>query len=154
VCKIKNADGIIKICQIKEFLFYTFGFSPLDDEIDGKLILIIVEIINTSGKSNPQDEFKWEEMASLLNLIKENMKNKSMKSVKYTSYQHYHDDIFKHKRKESNPDVSYKNPVTYSQNYGFYKFSGRNINKCDFPKRKCEETKYAENLLLTGRFGR
>lgn len=107
-----------------------------------------------SGKTNPQDELKWNEISSILSLIKENIKSKSIKSVKYTSYQKFHDDTFKHRRKEFNPDESFKNPITYSQNYGFYKFSGRNINKVAFPKRKCEETKYAENLLMTGRFGR
>jgi hypothetical protein len=35
VCKAKNLKGVISISNIKDFLHYTFNFTPLDDEVKG-----------------------------------------------------------------------------------------------------------------------
>jgi hypothetical protein len=85
-----------------------------------------------------------------LNNLKDNLNNTSIKSKKYTSHKSYYDDIYKHKRKEVSPNETFKVPVTYSQSYGFYKFNERNLNEIKYPKKKCEETKYAESMILTG----
>ena len=92
----------------------------------------------------------WEEVVDILNSLKENQNNTSIKSKKYVSNKSYYDDIYKHKRKEVSPNETFKVPVTYSQSYGFYKFNERNLNEIKYPKKKCEETKYAESMILTG----
>ena len=91
----------------------------------------------------------WDEVLIILEQLKDDLKNKSVKSTKYFSYQKYHDDTFKHKRKEVYPNETFKMPVTFSQSYGFYKVD-RNLNETRFPRKKCEETKYAENIIMTG----
>lgn len=73
------------------------------------------------------------------------------KSKEYTSYGKYYNDMYKHKRKDVNPNESFKIPVTYGQNYGFYNFIERNLNDVRYPKKKSEETKYAESIIMTGK---
>jgi hypothetical protein len=93
----------------------------------------------------------WEDLLEVLNQIKESLNSTSEKSKKYTSFKSYHEDICKHKRKDVSPNETFKMPVTYSQSYGFYKFKEQNLNDIKFPRRKCEETKFAENMILTGK---
>ena len=59
--------------------------------------------------------------------------------------------MYKHRRKEAAPTEVFKLPVTYGQNYGFHKFQQRNLNEIKYPKIKCEETKYAESMIMTGK---
>lgn len=79
------------------------------------------------------------------------MKETSVDSKKYTSFKKYYDDTYKHKRKEVGPSEVFKSPVTYGQNYGFFKFQDRDLNHIKYPKKKCEETKYAESIIMTGK---
>ena len=83
--------------------------------------------------------------------MREFYKSKSENSTKYTSFGKFYDDSFKHLRKEANPADTYKMPVTYGQNYGFYKFHERDINDVRFPRKNCEETKYADYMVRTGK---
>jgi hypothetical protein len=82
--------------------------------------------------------------------LRDELRNQSDSSKKYYSFQQYYDDKFKHKRKETSPNETFKSPVTFGHGYGFYKFSERNLNDVGYPRKKCEETKYAENIILTG----
>lgn len=60
--------------------------------------------------------------------------------------------MYKHKRKDSEHTKVFKNPITYGQNYGFKKFEeGRNLNDIHRPIRKCEETKFSEFMIKTGK---
>ncbi len=107
--------------------------------------------IENSGKSCGKDSLSWKEVAKTLQIIREGIKSESHKSVKYTSYTKYREDTFKHIRKEVSPTETFKMPVTYGQNYGFHKFVERDLNDIHFPKRKSEETKFAESMLMTGK---
>ncbi len=90
-----------------------------------------------------------DEVFITLERIREYLSEISQKSVTYTSFQKYYDDMYKHKRKQINPNDTFKLPVTYSQSYGFYKFTDRDLNESKYPKKKCEETKYAESIIMS-----
>jgi len=45
----------------------------------------------------------------------------------------------------------FKLPVSSGQQYGFYTFKERNLNDKRYPKRKCEETKYGEAMVMAGK---
>ena len=111
-----------------------------------------------SQKSN-QDTINLEELLSTIQIIR-GMLNKYLdylnevakKSKKFDSYQKYYDETYKHKRKEANPYDSFKLPVTYGQQYGFYKFKERDLNDDPkFPIIKCEETKYGDAIIQAGK---
>lgn len=89
-------------------------------------------------------------MILVIKNIREDLNSKANNSIKYSSFQKYHDDNYKHKRVEINPNETFKSPLTYNHGYGFYKFNERNLNEIKYPKKKCEETKYAESIILTG----
>jgi hypothetical protein len=59
--------------------------------------------------------------------------------------------MFKHRRNEVSPNETFKMPVTFGQNYGFNKFLERDLNYDRYPKKNCEETKYAESIVRTGK---
>ena len=60
--------------------------------------------------------------------------------------------MYKHKRKNAEPTEIFKNPISYGMNYGFRKFEeGRNLNDVYRPIVKCPETKYAEEIIRTGK---
>lgn len=79
------------------------------------------------------------------------MNEYNQKSRNYTSFKQYYDDTYKHRRKEIAPNQIFKSPITYNQNYGFYNFQVKELNELKYPKRKCEETKYAEAIIMTGK---
>ena len=132
----------IQLKEYKQLMTLTMGFPPLDEE---------VEIFNNfSGKQSPEDQLTWPEIAEILKNIRNNLNEIASKSVKYTSYQKYYDDTYEHIRKETNPITVFKSPCTALENYGFYNFKIHDLNNIHFPKRKCEETKYAESFVQSG----
>lgn len=140
----------IKISSIAELLKRVFGFKPLEDEVK-----ILKQFINKSD----DEELLWDELLSSLNkvrgmlyyLILEFLNNKAKTSVKFKSYQHYYDERYKHIRKDVQPNETFKQPVSSGQVYGFYKFYERNLNNVSYPKNKCEETKYADAIVKSGK---
>jgi hypothetical protein len=112
------------------------------------MCLVFIEF---SGKSSCDDFLIWEEIDSTLTLIRENLQSTNNKSTKYGSFNKYYDDTYKHVRKETSPSEVFKMPVTYNQEFGFYKFMEKNLNEVRYPKKKCEETKYAESIIMTGK---
>lgn len=103
-----------------------------------------------SGKSL-DDYLTIEEVLEILKNIQEELNTQASKGIKYTSFQKYYDDTYKHKRKEIPPNSTFKSPVTQSQNYGFFNFSERDLNYTHYPKVKCPETKYAECMVKSGK---
>jgi hypothetical protein len=74
------------------------------------------------------------------------------KSKAYKSFQKYYDDSYKHKRKEAEPTEVFKAPITYNHNIGFHKFEeGRKLNDVHRPIVKCDETKFSECMIKTGK---
>lgn len=96
-----------------------------------------------------EDTMTWEEIRKTLHEIRNHLNEVAKKSVKYASFQHYYYSTYKHVRKETNPNVVFKSPVTSGQNFGFYKFEHHDLNNIHYPKRKCDETKYAESLIMS-----
>jgi hypothetical protein len=92
-----------------------------------------------------------EEILQILSLIREKADLSATNSKIYSSYGKYCDDTYKHRRKEPNPNEVFKSPVTYTQNYGFYKFTDRDLNDVRYPKKLSDETKYADSILKTGK---
>lgn len=86
------------------------------------------------------------------NWTTENHRTNAQKSKSYRSFQKYYDDTYKHKRKEVQPSEVFKAPVTYNHNIGFQKFQeGRDLNDVHRPIWKCNETKFAEFMIKTGK---
>lgn len=84
--------------------------------------------------------------------ILENHSKCASESKAYKSFQNYYEDTYKHKRKDVDPTEVYKAPITYNHNIGFHKFEeGRNLNDVHRPIRKCDETKFSEFMIKTGK---
>lgn len=138
----KSRKNTIQLKEYKELMTLTMGFPPLDEE---------VEIFkNFSGKKSDEEELTWEEIKEILKNIRNNLNEIAAKSQKYTSFQKYYDDTYKHIRKETSPNTVFKSPCTALQNYGFYHFQIHDLNNIHFPKRQCDETKYADSLVMSG----
>lgn len=140
--KLKNNENTISVSDIPLFMELTFGFKPLDDEIS---------LFKKIATSENQSFLSWENIINTLSLIKSDLDSKAEKSKKYNSYQEYYYERYKHIRKEGSPNDLFKQPVSYGQEYGFHKFKERNLNYTHLPKKKCEETKFAEAIILTGK---
>lgn len=119
----------------------TMNFPPLDEEV------AVFE--KFCGKTKGEDALTWEEIHTALNAIRDALNEQAKKSVTYTSFQKYYDDTYKHIRKEVEPNDVFKSPSTSGQNFGFYKFQLHNLNNIHHPKVKCDETKYAESLIMS-----
>ena len=117
------------------------NFPPLDEEV------AVFE--KFCGKAKREDALTWEEIHTALNAIRDALNEQAKKSVTYTSFQKYYDDTYKHIRKEVEPNDVFKSPSTSGQNFGFYKFQLHNLNNIHHPKVKCDETKYAESLIMS-----
>jgi hypothetical protein len=104
-----------------------------------------------SGKTDPEDTLNWSEIENTLNIIRENVVTAAETTKKYTSFKKYYDDTYKHRRKDVDPNQTFKSPVVYNQIYGFYNFKERDLNDIKFPKKKCEETKYQESIIMSGK---
>ena len=117
------------------------NFPPLDEEV------AVFE--KFCGKTKGEDALTWEEIHTALNEIRDALNEQAKKSVTYTSFQKYYDDTYKHIRKEVEPNDVFKSPSTSGQNFGFYKFQLHNLNNIHHPKVKCDETKYAESLIMS-----
>jgi hypothetical protein len=109
-----------------------------------------LDFVRCSGKSN-EEFLTWEDILQTLYIIRSELQSQSQSSIKYKSFKQYYDDTYKHKRKETAPNQIFKNPVTYGQIYGFHKFIERDLNYTRFPRKKCEETKYSESIVRTGK---
>jgi hypothetical protein len=101
-----------------------------------------------SDKSDT-DSITFEEVQLTLARIRDYLQESSKKSTYYTSYQKYYDDTFKHRRKPANPNDTFKLPVSTGQNWGFNRFLERDLNYQKYPKIKCDETKYAESIIMS-----
>lgn len=104
-----------------------------------------------SNLSEEKDYLTLEEILTILNEIRSESNHTAEKSIKYSSFNKYYADTYKHIRKETSPNEIFKSPVTYSQTYGFQKFTERDLNDVKHPIIKCDETKYAEVIAMTGK---
>ena len=96
-------------------------------------------------------DVNWEEFHTALQFVRVLQEQSSTLSTKFNSYQKYYDERYKHIRNDHKPSDTFKLPVSSGQAYGFFNFKERNLNNVRYPKKKCEETKYAEAIVLSGK---
>lgn len=140
--KLKNSNNTISVSDIHILMQMTFGFKPLDDEIS--------LFKNTAAKEN-HEFYTWDDIVNTLTIIKNELNNKADQSKKFNSYEKFYYERYKYIRKDESPNDLFKQPISYGQEYGFHKFKERNLNYTHLPKKKCEETKFAEAIILTGK---
>mmetsp|Transcript_9605 Transcript_9605/g.9909 ORF Transcript_9605/g.9909 Transcript_9605/m.9909 type:complete len:190 (+) Transcript_9605:6-575(+) len=131
-----------QVKHTKEILNKTFGFQPLDDE---------VELLKSYLNKENEEDLNWEELQVCLNRLRDDLNKEASISTKFNSYRKYYVERFKHIRNDHNPNETFKLPVSLGQTYGFCKFKERNLNNVRYPKVKCDETKYAEEIIKTGK---
>lgn len=132
----------IKMKNIYDVLHKTFGFKPLDSE---------VKQIKDELIKGDQDEISWEEFYEALQKARIKQEKEVSRGKQLNSYQKYYDNRFKHIRSGHQPSDVFKCPLVNGHNYGFYKFTERDLNDVRYPKKKSEETKYAEAIVMTGK---
>lgn len=144
--KLSQSEGkeqYIESSQIMELLTLTLGFPPLDEEIS--------LFRHHSKILEDQNRYHWKDIKAVLDSIRNFLLTESLKSKRYDSYGKYCYERYKHIRRDDQPNSIFKMPVSSGQQYGFYKFEERNLNNVHLPKVKCEETKYAEKIVQTGK---
>lgn len=140
----RNGDGSISVTEVEDMLHDVYGFPPLEEE---------VQMFMTRFDSNQDGRVTWEEFVSTLESIKAEMNSKSSNAREYTSYAKMQQDRFKNIRMRTDLQDKYKMPMTSSQTYGFLhkdeqqKEIGKMVS---FPIRKCQETKFVDDMLKTG----
>eukprot|EP00826_Nyctotherus_ovalis_P052781 TRINITY_DN675_c0_g1_i5.p2 TRINITY_DN675_c0_g1~~TRINITY_DN675_c0_g1_i5.p2 ORF type:complete len:117 (+),score=38.43 TRINITY_DN675_c0_g1_i5:420-770(+) len=104
--------------------------------------------------TNKDAKISWDEFVQALERIKEYVDETAKKSAMYKSHEQYFYDRMQHKRIGVPPEVTCKFPMTSGQQYGF-KVAQENSkdfyhHATNYPKNRCDETKYAEVMLKTG----
>ena len=106
----KDGSGTISKQEVEELLFETYGFPPIQDEVD----LFMEEF-----DANHDGKISWEEFVDAIKRIKERMDMKAERAKEYKSFEKMKTDRFKHKRMEVEPQDKFKGPVTMNQSIGF-----------------------------------
>ncbi len=140
----KDGSGFITPDEVEELLFETYGFPPLDEEVT----LFMKEFdLNQDGKVS------WDEFVASMTRIKEKMDSKADQAKEYSSFNKFTEDRFKHKRPAVEVQDKYKHPMTMSQSVGFHHKdeTQKMISMQDtYPNHKCDETRFAEEMIKTG----
>ena len=140
----KDKSGYITSNEVEELLYETYGYPALEEEI--KMFMEDFDQ-NHDGKVS-LDEFK----AGLTRMRKQ-LEGKNDVAKEYTSWTKMSGDRYKHIRMNDNVESKYKVPLTFSQSIGFRVTDERNkelIKMERHPINKCDETKYAEEMIKTG----
>lgn len=138
----EEKSKFIKPKHLFEVLNKTFGFKPLDSE---------VKQIKEELNKKEDDDISWEEFYEALQKARINQDKEVSRGKQLNSYQKYYDNRFKHIRSGHQPSDVFKCPLVNGHNYGFYKFHERDLNNVRYPKKKSDETKYAEAIVMTGK---
>lgn len=101
----KDGSGHVTADEIENLLFETYGFPPLEDEVN-----MFMDQFDT----NKDGRVSWEEFSSALRTLKENVNNKAGGAKEYKSWSKMRDDRFKHKRMGGEIQDKYKQPLTFN----------------------------------------
>jgi hypothetical protein len=137
-----NNNKTILVSEIDKLMETTMGFKPLLDEIN---------LFKHHISKNDNDVLSWDETHLALQSVKSYLNDQAKKSTRYISHEKYYYETYKHIRKDVSPNTTFKLPVSSNQLYGFHNFKERNLNGVRYPKVKCDETKFAEAIVLTGK---
>ena len=140
----KDGSGFITPNEVEELLYETYGYPALDEEVK-----MFMEIFD----ENKDNKISLEEFKQNLSEMREQLKQKKDAAKEYTSFNKMNGDRFKHVRMGKGLEDKYKVPITFNQSIGFRVNDERNkeLIKMDrHPINKCDETKYAEEMIKTG----
>ena len=142
----RDGSGAITPDEVEDLLTETYGFPPLEEEV--KMFMEEFDL-NQDGKVT------LEEFKSALTRMREKMNAKAAQGREYSSNLQMREDRFKHRRLNNEVQEKYKLPMTSNQKTGFYlkDEQQQEIAKMTrYPVRKCQETKYADEMVRTGFF--
>ena len=126
----KDGSGYITPDEVEEMLFQTYGFPPMEEEVD----MFMKEFdLNQDGKVS------WEEFLSSMNRIKGKLNKKAEDAKEYSSHEKMMFDRTKHKRMDIEVQDKYKGPMTFNQSVGFLNSDAKQkeIMEMDtYPKNK------------------
>jgi Ca2+-binding EF-hand superfamily protein len=107
----KDQSGYITADEVENFLFETYGFPPLEDE---------VSMFMQEFDTNQDGKVSWNEFSAALGRIKERVNQKATGAKEYKSFNKLRDDRYKHKRMVGEIQDKYKQPITFNQSIGFH----------------------------------
>jgi Ca2+-binding EF-hand superfamily protein len=107
----KDQSGYITADEVENFLFETYGFPPLEDE---------VSMFMKEFDTNQDGKVSWDEFSAALGRIKERVNQKATGAKEYKSFNKLRDDRYKHKRMVGEIQDKYKQPITFNQSIGFH----------------------------------
>lgn len=85
----KDKSGFVTADEIENLLFDTYGFPPLEDEVN-----MFMEQFDT----NKDGRVTWEEFSTALTALKAKTNKKAAGAKEYKSWNQMRDDRFKHRR--------------------------------------------------------
>lgn len=85
----KDSSGFVTADEIENLLFETYGFPPLEDEVN---------MFMDQFDANKDGRVTWEEFSTALRTLKESVNKKAGGAKEYKSWNKMRDDRFKHKR--------------------------------------------------------
>ena len=140
----RDGSGAITPDEVEDLLTATYGFPPLEEEI---------QMFMEKFDLNQDGKVTLTEFRTVLGKLREETQEKAKQASEYTSLAQMRDDRFKNRRMQKDVTDKYKLPMTAAQTHGFYvnDEQQKEITKCEkHPIRKCEETKYADEMVRTG----
>mmetsp|Transcript_23576 Transcript_23576/g.41791 ORF Transcript_23576/g.41791 Transcript_23576/m.41791 type:complete len:187 (-) Transcript_23576:2244-2804(-) len=140
----RDGSGYIDVEEVKALLRGTYGCEPLDEEV----AMFMIEF-----DSNSDGRISWEEFASAVQRIREDLEEKSKRAVEVTSFETWNYRRRKHIRAEQDPTEKYRKPLTFGQTYGFFneaEAKQQSTSMKTFYRKKCDETRYADAMISSG----
>ena len=140
----KDGSGAITPDEVEDLLTETYGFPPLEEEV--KMFMEEFDL-NNDGKVT------LEEFKAALTRMRQKTNEKAAAGREYTSNLQMREDRFKHKRMNVDVTDKVKLPMTSAQKTGFYTKDEQQkeiAKMTSYPVRKCQETKYADEMVRTG----
>ena len=106
----RDASGFITPDEVEDMLFETYGFPPMEEEVD---------MFMKEFDTNQDGKVSWDEFLNSMNRIKAKMDFKAEGAKEYSSHEQMILDRTKHKRMNIEVNDKYKGPMTFNQSVGF-----------------------------------
>ena len=140
----RDGSGFITPNEVEELLYETYGYPALEDEI---------KMFMEDFDANHDGKVSLEEFKGALGRMREHLATKDENAKEYKSFNKMNHDRYKHIRMGQGLEEKYKVPLTFNQSIGFKLDDPRNkdlIKMERHPIVKCDETKYADEMIKTG----